>query len=64
MITCCHNCESRKIGCHADCEIYIKAREEHLARKEKELRDRHFESQLRYIRLKTLKAIARNANRD
>ena len=25
----CHNCEERYIGCHAECEKYIKAKQEH-----------------------------------
>ena len=28
MITCCKGCSDRHIGCHADCEKYIREKEE------------------------------------
>lgn len=38
MITCCRHCSDRHVGCHAECEKYKAARQEHdewLRRREK-----------------------------
>lgn len=32
---CCYKCEKRHMGCHADCEDYLKAKEELAEIKEK-----------------------------
>ena len=29
MVTCCHKCERRHMGCHATCETYIEAKKAH-----------------------------------
>lgn len=28
-LLCCHDCKSRHIGCHIDCEKYIREKREH-----------------------------------
>lgn len=36
MIRCCKNCETRAVGCHADCTVYIAEKAELTAENEKE----------------------------
>ena len=35
MITCCRDCEERKMGCHATCEKYIAQQQENAARRDR-----------------------------
>ena len=35
MITCCKNCNKRKVGCHGVCEDYIAFKSEHDAELER-----------------------------
>ena len=36
----CHHCKDRKIGCHADCEAYLKEKEQYNEIKEKDKNER------------------------
>lgn len=63
MITCCHNCIQRYVGCHAKCAVYQSEKENHLRQKEKQdqrVKEAHTFDSTRFRVLASIRKNTRN----
>lgn len=63
MITCCHNCDQRTVGCHATCAVYRSEKENHLRQKAKQaqqVKETHAFDSTRFRVLASIRKNTRN----